>query len=160
MKLKKQRARQEGGLLIELMMYVVLLGIFFAVAVLTMQSTMNEDRVFDTTTRQLYYAMRRMQIMTQRGSTTGGGRVNRMDVDEHGYSYNPFKKLWGEEEKRLPPTIKITLDGPNHPNLNVDAMFGQRTLYRMYIKDTVLKRTRTYIFSQQTPRIRWEDSTR
>ena len=30
MKLKKQRVRQEGGLLIELMMYVALLGIFFA----------------------------------------------------------------------------------------------------------------------------------
>lgn len=150
----------QGFILSEAIVYVTILAVFASLAVLSIHSVTNENRLFDNTTRLFYYHLKRTQLISLQGRTGDeNSEYNTMTVFNEQYVTNVYEPLWGKETMELPPTMTLKINVRRSNAIDVSGYEGQDNASMLEIYDRQLQRGRQYIFSQQTARIRWVDIT-
>lgn len=149
-----------GFLLIEVLIYSTLLILLLGMAQLAISKTMSENWQFDRVSRLFYYTIKRTQLLSSNGgSGTQGRPLNTIYVSDSSYEVNLYATLWGYQEIFVPNTMKLVNNSRTKQSAYLGKYDGQSDLYSFEIYDYVLRKYRKYIFSQQTPRIRWIEGT-
>ncbi len=151
---------QQGFLLVEVLIYLTLLGLLLSMAHLALSPNLSETRRFDEVSRQFYYTLKRMQFISFNGSTGAIiSPVNTMYIRPDEYSSNLYGELWGTQYIHLPNTMKLVNNSRLQQAVYLGSYDGQNDVFSYELYDYPLHLYRKFIFSQQTPRIRWVEGS-
>lgn len=145
-----------GFLLIEILIYTTLLILLLSMAHIALSKTINESWQFDRVSRLFYYTIKRTQLISFNGSAGSLVEpVNTIYVSESNYNANIYAALWGNQVVVLPEHMKLVNNSRTQQTVYLGGYDGQKDVYSYEIYNYKLRKYRKYIFSQQTPRIRW-----
>lgn len=160
MKRRSVRRREQGFLLAELVIYITLLGLLLSMAQLAISANLSETRRFDEVSRQFYYTLKRTQFISFNGSTGPIiNPINTLYVNPEAYSSNLYGDMWGTQYIQLPSTMKLVNNSRLQQAVYLGSYDGQNDVFSYEIYDYPLRVYRKFIFSQQTPRIRWVEGS-
>lgn len=158
--LHEVQINQKGFLLAEALIYITLFGLLVSMAHMAISANLSETRRFDEVSRQFYYTLKRTQFISFNGSTGPiVSPINTMYVTPDEYSNNLYGELWGTQYIRLPSTMKLVNNSRAQQEVYLGSYDGQNGVFSYEIYDYPLRIYRKFIFSQQTPRIRWVEGS-
>lgn len=148
-----------GWLLVEYIWSLTIILWMCGIGLFTYSTFQNEYVRFDTVSRELHSTMKRVQIASLYGNINGLAQRNTMYIYERGFATDT-RQLGGTQGMReLPTSMYIKVRGHYRGGFDFDEHTGKGDPYTCTIYDADIRRYRTYIFSRQTGRIRWEEGS-
>ena len=144
-----------GAMLVEILIYLLIVSIVIGMVGLLTTNARKEYTEFDREGRLLFAHIKRIQLATLYGDLQHGVGVNRILLEPHAYRYMNDTK--GLADHTLPDSMHLEFTG-HRPAITFEMARGIGKIYTVTLVDDKIRYKRTYIFAQQSGRIRWEES--
>lgn len=145
----------KGALLVEILIYLLIVSIVIGMVGLLTTNARKKYTEFDREGRLLFAHIKRIQLATLYGDLQHGVGVNRILLEPHAYRYMNDTK--GLVYHTLPDSMHLEFTG-RRAAITFEMARGIGKIYTVTLVDDKIRYKRTYIFAQQSGRIRWEES--